>query len=381
MKRRVFLIILAAVLCMTAAASALELTFSQQCRHKLSRTVQLYTDPEGNGNLYPAGSLSAGTYVVPNGLSANGLSGITYSTNERTVYYGYVDGSAIVSAVQTVTLPSGKKVTVGEALVKSRTALNLWLQMEYGESLDGSSYTDEDGVEHDIGDEDALADEGAINGDAVWAKAVNNGYRYNGASVRTVYKDDEGNETEVRVVYMGLMRSMVELNGEEQLVETWRLSWDTEAPEGKVLAIVKPEVGKARIRVKPGGTSMNRVSGGRVVQVLKVGKHYTLVDVNDAETPLGYISTSSLDFFPNIPWNYRTAKVSINGKTNVRTDPVAIYAEDRTGAGLCGDRIKIGAPVTVYAQNDKWTEVDAIGYHGYILNKFITLDEETGAGG
>ena len=316
MKRRVFLIILAAVLCMTAAASALELTFSQQCRHKLSRTVQLYTDPEGNGNLYPAGSLSAGTYVVPNGLSANGLSGITYSTNERTVYYGYVDGSAIVSAVQTVTLPSGKKVTVGEALVKSRTALNLWLQMEYGESLDGSSYTDEDGVEHDIGDEDALADEGAINGDAVWAKAVNNGYRYNGASVRTVYKDDEGNETEVRVVYMGLMRSMVELNGEEQLVETWRLSWDTEAPEGKVLAIVKPEVGKARIRVKPGGTSMNRVSGGRVVQVLKVGKHYTLVDVNDAETPLGYISTSSLDFFPNIPWNYRTAKVSINGKTN-----------------------------------------------------------------
>lgn len=374
MKRRVFLIILAAVLCMAAAASALELTFSQTCKHKLSRATTLYTDPEGNGNLVPGGTLAAGTYVIPNGRSANGLTGITYSTNERNVYQGYVDGSAIVSATQTVTLPSGTRVVVGEALVRSRTALNLWLKMEYGETLDSGTYTDADGNEHEIGNEGALGDEGAINGDAAWAQAVAKGYSANGASVRTYYTDDEGSRTEVEVVYMGLIRSTVVLDGEEQLVETWRLSWDTEAPEGKVLAIVKPDISNAMVRVKPSGTSMKRVSGGRVVQVVKIGKHYTLVDINDSETPLGYIATDSLEFYPNIPMNYRSAKVTINGKTNVKNDPVVIYAEDRIGAGACGDKIKVGSTVTVYAQNDKWSEVDAIGYHGYILNKFITLD-------
>ena len=381
MKRRVFLIILAAVLCMAAAASALELTFSQTCKHKLSRATQLYVDPEGNGELVPSSMLAAGTYVIPNGQSVNGMTGISYSTNERNVYHGYIDGSAITSATQTVTLPSGRKVVVGEALVRSRTALNLWLEMEYGESLDSGTYTDADGNEHEIGNEDALGDESSINGDAAWAQAVANGYVANGASVRTVYQDDEGNETEVEVTYMGLIRSMVVLNGEEQLVETWRLSWETKAPEGKVLAIVRSDISNAMVRVKPSGTSMKRVSGGRVVQVVNIGRHYTLVDINDSETPLGYIATDSLEFYPNIHTNYQTAKVSINGKTNARNDPVVIYTEDRTGAGACGERIQIGSPLTVYAQNDKWSEVDAIGYHGFILNKYVTLDsEETDAG-
>ncbi len=379
MKRRVFLIILAAVLCMAAAASALELTFSQTCKHKLSRATQMYVDPEGNGELVPSSTLAAGTYVIPNGMSVNGLTGISYSTNERNVYQGYVDGSAIVSATQTVTLPSGTTVTVGEALVRSRAALNLWLEMEYGETLDGTTYTDADGNEHEIGNESALGNETALNGDAEWARAVANGYAANGASVRTVYLDGEGNETEVQVSYMGLIRSMVVLNGEEQLVETCRLSWDTQAPEGKTLAIVRSDVSNVMVRVKPSGTSMRRVSGGRVVQVVKIGKHYTLVDINDSETPLGYVATDALEFYPNIPMSYRGAKVTINGKTNVKDDPIAIYMEDRTGAGACGDRIKVGSPVTVYAQNDKWSEVDAIGYHGYILNKFVTLDSEAAA--
>ena len=376
MKRRVFLIILAAVLCcMAVSASALELTFSQMCRHKLSRATQLYTDPEKNGNLVPSSTLPAGTYVIPNGTSVGGKTGITYSTNDRNEFFGYVDGSAIVSAVQTITLPSGKKVQVGEALVRSRTALNLWLEMEYGESLDGGTYKDAEGNEHEIGNESALQDEGIINGDAVWAQAVGAAYAKNGASVRTVYTDDEGNETEVDVRYMGLARSMVVMNGEERLVDTWRLSWETSASAEKVLAMVRSDISQAKILERPSGISMNRVKGGRVVQVLRIGKHYTLVDINDPETPLGYIATGSLDFYPNIPMNYLTGTVTIKGKVNVKYDPVVVYAEDRTGAAAI-DKVRTGFPVTVYAQNDTWSEVDVDGYHGYILNKYVTLDEE-----
>ena len=380
MKRRVFLIIIAAVLCIATAASALELTFSQMCRRKLSTATQLYTDPEGNGNLVPSTVLPAGTYVIPNGTSVNGLTGITYSTNDRTEFFGYVDGSHIVSAVQTVTLPSGKQVQVGEALVRSRTALNLWLEMEYGETLDGGTYKDAEGNEHEIGNEDGLREETEINGDAVWAKAVGVAFSKNGASVRTVYREDDGSETEVRVVYMGLARSMVELNGTEQLVETWRLSWDTDAEEDKVLAVVKSDSRTVKLRQKSGATStsLEKISCNRVVQVVRYGKNYCMVDVNQDGVPLGYIATGALDFYPNQYMPYKPAKIGLRGRTDIRTDPIGIRATDETGSGSNWkiDSFRIGTPVSVYAQNDSWAEVDAGGYHAYLLNEYVVLDPE-----
>ena len=384
MKRRVFIIILAAVLCMAAAASAVELTFSQTCKHKLSRATQLYVDPEGNGELMPSTMLQAGTYVIPNGTSLGGMTGISYSSNDRNVLYGYVEGSAIVSAVQTITLPSGRKVTVGEALVRSRTALNLWLEMEYGENLSGSStYVDDEGNEHEIGNENALEDEKALDGDAEWARAVGAAYTANGADVRTVYTDDEGNETRVEVRYMGLTRSMVVMNGEEQLVETWRLSWDTHASADKVLAVVKADTSTVRLREKAytRSTVLERVKCNRVVQVVRYGKHFSLVDINVEGVPLGYISTSSLDFYPNSPMQYQSAKITINGRTNAYGDPVGIRARDEKGSSNNWkvDSFSVGYPLSVYAQNESWSEVDVGGYHAYILNEFVTLDSEAGA--
>ena len=377
MKRRVFLIILAAVLCMAAAASALELTFSQTCKQKTSRTTQLYVDI--NGELVASTVLPAGTYLITNGTHKDGLTGITYSMNDRDPLYGYIDGSAIRSATTTVRLPSGKTVTVSEVLVRSRTALNLWLKMNYGEDLGSSStYTDEDGNEHEIGSEAAQGDPGSVTGDAKWAKAIGSAFSKNGADTRTVYRDDAGNETDVQVRYMGLIRSMVQIGGEETLVETWRLSWDTEASEEKVLAVVKPDISNVRFREKPSGTSMTRVKGGHVVQVVRIGKHYTLVDINETGMPLGYIATDSLDFYPNMKYAYRTAKVSINGKTTGKNNSVTVYAEDKSGAGSIG-KYDLGYPLTVYAQNDKWSEVDVGGYHAFILNKYVTFDQEEGA--
>jgi uncharacterized protein YgiM (DUF1202 family) len=55
-----------------------------------------------------------------------------------------------------------------------------------------------------------------------------------------------------------------------------------------------------------------------------------------------------------------------------------VYAEDRNGARVVG-RFNVGYPLTVYARNDKWSEVDAGGYHGYILNQYITMDGEVTA--
>ena len=376
MKRRVFLIIITAVLCFAAASFAAELTFSQTCRQKTSRATQLYTDPEGNGQLVASTMLPAGTYLITNGKVVDGLTGITYSSNDRNVLYGYIDGSAITSATTTITLPSGKKVTVGEALVKSRTALNLWLSMEYGETLDGSTYKDENGEEHDIGNESALEDESSLDGDARWARAMGGAYGRNGTDVRTVYHDDEGNEKEVQVCYMGLARSKVIMDGEEQMVETWRLTWDTDASADKVLAVTMTFAGEYRVWDKPQGTKtvLFRVRSNRVLQVIKVGRSYTLVDTNEEGMPLGYIANDNLEFLPNVRHNYESAKITVKGNAKGH-DPVGIRAEDSGNARKITE-FDLGEILSVYAQNNKWSEVDVGGYHAFILNEFVTLDKD-----
>ena len=85
---------------------------------------------------------------------------------------------------------------------------------------------------------------------------------------------------------MGLARSKVRMEGKEQMVDTWRLSWETEAPEDKVLAVITPKDAKnVRMRATHNekSTVLDRVDTARVVQVLKTDKNWTLVDTNDDE--------------------------------------------------------------------------------------------------
>ena len=75
MKRKVFLIVLAAALCFaaTSVADSDGLTFPQTCWTKLSRDVTLYYQVSENDPLKAVGTLSAGTYVREvGGSSENG---------------------------------------------------------------------------------------------------------------------------------------------------------------------------------------------------------------------------------------------------------------------------------------------------------------------
>lgn len=377
MKRRLILLFLAAALCLTAVpASAIELTFAQTCTQKTSRDTQLYVQVDEGGALAPAQTLPGGTYIRTNGLSAEGKTGITYGFEQK----GFIDGSVIVSAAVTLTLPSGRTVTVGEALVRSRQALNLWLDMEYGETLDGQTYTDENGNTHEIGNEAAAGNEnGSGDGDAKWSRAMSLAYAHNG-STQTYYKsDDDGSEMQVTVLYMGLVRSRVILDGEKKMVETWRLSWDTEAPDDKVLAVVAPN-DAAEVRMlatdNAKSTVLTRVPTNRVVQVIKVGKNWTLVDINDNETPRGYIATDVLDFYPQMQLTYRSALLSAAGRTK-GSDPVWIRAA-ASGNARRIIQFDLGEPLTVYCENEQgWCEVDVHGYHAFILNDFVTYENET----
>ena len=377
MKRRILLLLLAAVLCLTAAVSGADvvLTFEQVATHKTTSATTLYVLVDGT--LQEAQTLPAGTYVIPNGMTVEGhdVMGITYGYELK----GYIKTGLVTSALTTITLPSGNKVTVSEALVKSRDALNHWLAMDVGETLDGGTYTDENGVEHELGTEAAETDESDAQamGDAKWASSMAKAYAKNGRT-QTIYRDDAGNMYPVDVTYVGLARSMVKLNGKDQLVDTWRLSWDTEAPDDKVLAVVAPN-DAAEVRMlatdSAKATVLARIPTNRVVQVIKTGKNWTLVDINDGETPRGYIATDVLDFYPQMQLTYRTALLSAAGRTK-GSDPVWIRAKANGNARRI-TQFDLGEPLTVYCENEQgWCEVDVHGYHAFILNDFVTYENE-----
>ena len=375
MKHKIGLLVACVFLCLAATAFATELTWDQTCKKKTSAATTLYVKVEDGDGLTATSTLAAGTYIRTTGETVEGKTGISYSANNRDPLYGYIDGSVIVSATKTITLQSGTQVTLPEALVRSKAALDLYLEMEYGETTgDSKTYIDENGQEQPIGDEKAGEEEGGSN-DAAWATGMAKAAIKNGAYTRTVYKDDEGNETEIEVVYMGLARSMIVMNGEQQLVDTWRLEWETEAPEDKVLAVVDVtgKTGYAKLHAKSSKTSlvMCHVTTNRVLRVIATGKNWTLVDID--EGPRGYIATVYLSFYPNLPMEYRGARLSVNGKLKGK-NPTWIRAEDKRTARLLV-QYDPGMPLTVYACNEKWAEVDVGGYHGYLQTKFVTFDE------
>lgn len=379
MKRWVFLLcMLAAVVCLCTSAFAISLTWNQTCLYKTNASTQLYVMIDGE--LRASSTLGAGTYIRKTGETVDGKTGISYSANNADPYYGYIDGSVISYVGHTIVLPSGTKATVGEALLRSRQALNLWLDMEYGETLD-STYTDENGEQHDIGDEDPadVEQNGNAAGDAKYWKALNWAFVNNGSETKTVYRDEAGNETEIKVIHLGVIRSLIEINGEQQMVETWHLSWETEAPEEKVLAVVKSPRMSKEVGYHADKSDKSTILGwatvGKVVQVVRVGNEWSLIDLQEAGVPRVFVPNTCLDFWSNIPREYSTAKVTINGKTKSK-EPIGVRSGDSSKYQKV-ENVYPGDTLTIYAQNKKWCEVDVNGYHVFILKEFVTMDELT----
>lgn len=382
MKRRVIWILMAVMLLAASSASAFELSFAQTCWHKTSRTVTLYVQVEGRDGLVEVGTLPAGFYVRPTGDTIDGKDGIAYNFET----YGYIDGSSIVSCAQSVALPNGTVVQVPEAIGNNKSALNLYLEAEYGITLSGGTYTDGNGVEHELNEELTEEELAALEGEAKFLSAKAKAAKKNGFSTPTVYRDDSGTETPVQIVSLGLARSRVVLNGEEQLVDTWRLSWETEAPEDKVLAVITPK-NSPNVRMRTAesekATILDRVQTTRVVQVIKTGKAWTLVDTNDDLLPRGYISTPVLTFYPNVRRDYKPAMIAINGSAKAKGPENLVRIREK-GSGKAREVTKfdLGEPLTVLTGENQgeWLEVDVGGFHAFIQSQFVSYTSESSGG-
>lgn len=372
MKRIIALLGVILTLCLVAGSLAdTSLTFNQTCRSKTASSTMIYA--EVDGELVETSSLPAGSYVIPSGSGPNGLTRITYSADNRTPLYGYIDGSVITSATGTYTLSTGEVVSLPEALLNSKAALNLYLEMEYGETNSSGTYTDENGNVGEIGNESAATDGGGTN-DAAWARGLGKAAAANGAFTATVYTDEQGNQTSVSVVYMGLARSCIRLNEAEVMVDTYRLSWETEAPASKLLAMVTSKT-PARLRAKKSSSALviDRIPYGTVLRVVNTGKNWTFVDCNAG--PRGYIQTSSLTFFANEPRTYRTGWVAT--KSGHITGDSTVHVRNTTSSSSPQqEEYRVGTELTILGEEGNFCEIEVNGHHCYMRKEFVLYNEE-----
>jgi hypothetical protein len=199
----------------------------------------------------------------------------------------------------------------------------------------------------------------------------------NGNYTPTFYRDPAtGSVIEVQVVYMGIGRSMIMVNGQEKLVNTVELHWETEAPEDKVLAVINaPKNGYAWIRMKPNTkittAKIEQCRMDQVVRVISTNKNWTFIDHDGRR---GYVKTASLEFFANDHTDFETGVLSVKGKTSGR-DTCNIRSRDDKHRVLAD--YPLGTPVTVFDVIDDFAQIDICGWHCTVNTKFITMEKET----
>lgn len=209
-----------------------------------------------------------------------------------------------------------------------------------------------------------------------WQAALDAAAAKNGKDTPAVWKDPvSGSSCQVQVVYMGIGRSMVVLNGEKRLVNTVDLTWNTEAPENKVLAVVASRQVYLHKSADRKALGIKLIFRDSVVRVLATGKNWTFVDhCGDC----GYILTDALDFYANDHTDFEGGWLSLNGKTTgkgkvqVRDPDTMAIVKNETGSAF----FRPGTPVTVFdiLEDYNYAEIDIEGYHCVVMLDCLTLE-------
>ena len=186
---------------------------------------------------------------------------------------------------------------------------------------------------------------------------------------------DDGSMEAVELISAGSVNSTVKVGGETLYVDTCHLVYDIgDVQDDQRFAIINAQKnGYATMHLKANVKSavVGRFMTNRVCLVLDVGKKYTKVWVDDA---MGYILTSSLTFLEGHAEDTYLAKMSFNGKVK-SANSINIHMNGKNRSRIL-DAIRCGTQLTVFSvSDDGWTEIEASGWHGWVLSKYVTYDE------
>lgn len=315
----------------------------------------------------PIGSIAAGSAVKPTGETEEGKVEVAYY--DGGVRYGYMDAGSYSSAYVTVSVGS-KTYKIPTRATSSDASLRKSITLRYS-GADVEAVLEVYYGGGSSAGEDETGSGGSGSKKAVVSDRMNPTFRWT---------DEQGTEQTVTLVTLGLVDSVVKLNGETITVMTKDLTWDHDVKdENKLLAVVDAKrTGQATMHAKAKAKSdvLKKVDTNRIVLVLRIGKSYTRVLCDGVE---GFILTDALDFYPVGGVKEDDAPtpvpgwVSYKGKVNSRQS-INIRQNGQNGSRII-EEIPAGTPVWVFNQDGKWSEIEVDGYRAFILSEYITLDD------
>ena len=192
-----------------------------------------------------------------------------------------------------------------------------------------------------------------------------------------ILRTESGDSEVVQMVTPGVVYSIVKSDGQDVRVLTSDLEWDSGAEVNRRVAYINaPRTGRSVVLNRPSGSghSLGRYGTGKIVIVAEAPKgQYTGVVYKNS---IGYVLTSTLSF-PDLSNGVLTGTVTwtdgtVDGRRTINLRQKAKKSSRKITS------IKTGASVVIYSQNNNWAEVDVNGWHGYIMTKYLSINENDG---
>ena len=174
----------------------------------------------------------------------------------------------------------------------------------------------------------------------------------------------------VEVVHLNSCLSTIRVGRERQTVRTSELAFDTEAAEGKRLAMINtPKSGRAAMfkRASSKAGIIYKCQTNRIVTVQSVGKRFVKLHYADAD---GYVAAKSVTYLA--PWEGDIQVATIAYKGNPKTRTTVKVRQKPSGSSRVLDEYRCGTQVVVLGQSGKWTEIEVENLHCFILTEFLT---------
>ena len=362
------LVILALALSCTAMADAIR-DWNVTCTMKTADKTTVYSL---SNRTKAIAIIPAGTYVQVSATD-EGWNTVSYTTASGIMGYGYVESTALVTAMVEYTDSNGNTATVHELLYNNGNILtpegkpqaeeNKKTEDEQKPAQKNEPATTEPEEEPEVTDE---PDEEPVPEEPAKPNLPKTAYEVNWVS-------GDAEPVPVMLVTLGVSSSKVVANDEWIDVPTAELAFETEVTGMQKLAVISaPNSGECTLRSKADAKSsaVRKCSAGKVVVVLEVDEKFCKVNIEGSE---GYILTSLLKFVGEGVEATGTGVLSAKGKTTGNANVNIRNSANKNTAKVAV--LRVGTPVTIFSYENGWYEIEHEGVHGYVMDDFLTPDE------
>lgn len=190
------------------------------------------------------------------------------------------------------------------------------------------------------------------------------------------YTDEDGEDHSAVLKTPGVTYSVIRLNGEEVTALNSDLRWDTEAIASKRVAYINaPRTGRSVVMKRASGSShtIGRFKTGQIVLVMTgASGNYTGVYYNGK---IGYVLTATLAY-PDLSAGALTGVICWKDGSTDSNQSINIRQKKNTSSRKL-TTAKVGTAVTVYSQSNGWAEIDVNGWHGFVQDKYLAVDDNS----